>query len=238
MPTVDAVMNSLKAKGSEKTRAIFARHGGPADRILGVNVADIKVMAKALKGQQALACELYETGYMEAMYLAGMVASGKLMSEKQLQAWADGSQGISMISEHTVPWVTVESPAARALALQWTTSKIEYVAAAGWCTYAGLLATVPDTELALVEVEGLLARVVKEIGVAPNRARYTMNGFVISVGTHVRPLLKTAKDTARALGVVSVNMGETACKVPLAAEYIAKAEAAGKVGQKRKTIRC
>jgi len=238
MPTVDSVMDSLKAKGSEKTRAILVRHGGSADHILGVSVADLKVMAKGLKGQQDLALELYATGFMEAMYLAGMVASGKLMSEKQLQAWAEGSQGISMISEHTVPWVAVESPAARALALKWTKSKTEHVAAAGWCTYAGLAATTADEKLDLAEIEGLLERVVKEIDAAPNRARYTMNGFLISVGTYVKPLLEKAKETAKKLGAVSVDMGETACKVPLATEYIAKNEAMGKVGQKRKTIRC
>ncbi len=238
MPTVDSVMDGLRAKGSEKTRAILVRHGGSADHILGVSVADLKVMAKGLKGQQELALGLYATGFMETMYLAGMVASGKLMSEKQLQAWADGSRGISMISEHTVPWVAVESPAARALALKWMGSKKEHVAASGWCTYAGLVATTPDVELDLVEIEGLLARVAKEIDAAPNRARYTMNGFVISVGTYVKPLLKKAKQTAKKLGAVSVNMGETACKVPLAIEYIAKVEGMDRVGQKRKTIRC
>jgi hypothetical protein len=33
-------------------------------------------------------------------------------------------------------------------------------------------------------------------------------------------------------------MGDTACEVPLAIAYIEKAEAAGKLGKKRKTIRC
>jgi hypothetical protein len=33
-------------------------------------------------------------------------------------------------------------------------------------------------------------------------------------------------------------MGETACKIPLATEYIEKVEAAVRTGQKRKTIRC
>lgn len=54
----------------------------------------------------------------------------------------------------------------------------------------------------------------------------------------MKPLLKQAKATAQQLGDVSVDMGDTACKVPLAAAYIAKVEAAGRTGQKRKTIRC
>jgi hypothetical protein len=35
-----------------------------------------------------------------------------------------------------------------------------------------------------------------------------------------------------------VDVGDTACTVPLATAYIEKIEAAGRVGQKRKTIRC
>jgi hypothetical protein len=65
-----------------------------------------------------------------------------------------------------------------------------------------------------------------------------MNGFVIAVGTYVKPLLKEAKAAARQIGEVSVDVGETACNVPLATAYIEKSEAAGSVGKKRKTIRC
>ena len=46
-----------------------------------------------------------------------------------------------------------------------------------------------------------------------------------------------AKKAADAIGEVTVDMGDTACKVPLASDYIAKIEAAGRVGKKRKTAR-
>ena len=36
--------------------------------------------------------------------------------------------------------------------------------------------------------------VVEQIGTAPNRVRYTMNGFVISVGCYVRPLMKVRRN--------------------------------------------
>jgi hypothetical protein len=117
-------------------------------------------------------------------------------------------------------------------------SKKEGVACAGWCTYTGLVATQPDEALDLAEIEGLLGTVVKGMGSAPNRVRYTMNGFVIAVGSYAQPLLKEAKAAARQIGAVAVNVGETACKVPLATASIAKIEAAGRVGKKRKTIRC
>lgn len=238
MPSLRSILAELRSMGSEKTRSTYARHGMAAERTFGVSVAGLKEVAKTLRGQQALACQLYETGIMEAMYLAGLVADGSKMNREQLQAWVEGTAGMTMISEYVVPWVTVENPLARELAMEWVKSKQEHVASSGWCTLAGLAATQPDEKLNLAEIERLLGTVVKEIGKAQNRVRYTMNGFVIAVGTYVKPLLRQAKAAARQLGAVSVEMGDTACKVPLASASIAKIEAAGRLGQKRKTIRC
>ncbi|HZV87484.1 MAG TPA: DNA alkylation repair protein [Candidatus Binatus sp.] len=238
MPTVASIMAELKKKGTEKTRKIYARHGMATDNMFGVSVADLKVIAKTIKGQQALACELYETNNLDAMYLAGMVADGSQMTPKQLNAWAEGAANLQMIAEYTVPWVTVENPQGRDLAMLWIKSKKEHVASAGWCSYSGLLATKADVALDLAEIEGLLGTVVKGIKSAQNRVRYTMNGFVIAVGTYVKPLSKQAKATARQIGVVSVDVGDTACDVPFATAYIEKTEAAGRLGKKRKTIRC
>jgi 3-methyladenine DNA glycosylase AlkD len=238
MPTITSVMAALKSKGKENTRKIYSRHGMPFDRVLGVSAADMKLIAKTIKGQQALALELYATGIMEAMYLAGMVADGSKMSRELLNKWAEGAADMQMIAEYTVPWVTVENESGGDLAKKWMGSKKELVASAGWSTYAGLVSLRPDNGLDLKEIEALLGTTAKEIGSAQNRVRYTMNGFVIAVGLYVKPLLEQAKAAARQIGAVEVNMGETACKVPLATAYIEKAEAAGQVGRKRKTIRC
>ena len=65
-----------------------------------------------------------------------------------------------------------------------------------------------------------------------------MNGFVIAVGSYVKPLQQRAKAAAMEIGAVSVDLGETACNVPLAFASIAKVEAAGRLGRKKKTTRC
>ncbi|HKV23490.1 MAG TPA: DNA alkylation repair protein [Candidatus Acidoferrum sp.] len=236
--SVDSIMAQLKKKGSEKTRKIYSRHGMTTDNMYGVSVADLKVIAKKIKGQQSLALQLYDTGNVDAMYLAGMVADGAQMTPKQLSAWADAAVNRQMISEYTVPWVAVEHSNGRELALEWMKSSKEHVAAAGWCTYSGLLATKPDEELSISEIKSLLQTVVKDVARAKNRVRYAMNGFVISVGAYIKPLLKEAKAAAREIGDVSVDVGETACSVPVAIEYISKIEKLGRIGKKRKTMRC
>ena len=236
MNTVKQVMAELKTKGNERTLAIVQRLGAPSNTF-GVTAADLKVIAKKIKGNQKLACELYETGNGDAMYLAGLVADGSQMSKKQLQSWVKAADWI-WLSEYTVAWVAAESPHARDLALKWMDSKTESIATSGWSTYAGIVANRPDEDLDLAEIKELLDRVVKKIDLASNRVRYTMNGFVIAVGSYVQPLLKHAKVAAKTIGTVSVDMGDTACKVPNAKEYIQKVETAGRVGRKRKTTKC
>jgi len=238
MATLQAVMSDLKSRGSEKAQITLARHGMPKERTFGVSVADLKTIARTIKGQQKLALDLYATGMMEAMYLAGMIVKGDTMTPAELQSWAEGTFGMSMIAEHTVPWVAVESRDRRELAHLWIASDDAGVATAGWCTWSGMVATLPDVDLDLDEVDRLLDRVVAGIDGAKNRVKYTMNGFVINVGAYVVPLHERAKAVAAELGEVHVDVGDTACEVPVATKYIAKIEGMGRVGQKRKTIRC
>ena len=237
MATVRQIMQQLKKLGTEQTRKTFQRHGAHSDRMFGVRVGDLKGVAKSIKGEQDLAYELYDTGNYDAMYLAGMVADGTQMTKKKLDDWAKAADW-QMIAEYTVPWVASESDHGRALAMKWIKAKKEHVAACGWNTYSGIVTTTSDADLDKAEIKALLKQIETGIDQAPNRVRYTMNGFVIAVGAYVKPLAKNATSLAKKLGKVEVEMGGTACKVPVAADYIAKIEKSGRAGQKRKTIRC
>ena len=208
MDTVASLLSELQKMGNEQRRSIYRRHGAP-EEMFGVKVGDLQPIARRIKGQQQLACDLYETGNSDAMYLSGLVADGSQMNKRQLNAWARNASWY-MIAEYTVPGVAAESPHARDLALKWMNAKKETVAACGWCTYVGLIATRSDEELDQVEIKALLQRVTDEIADAPNRVRYCMNGFVIAVGTYVKPLLKQAKAAAKKIGKVEVDVGETA----------------------------
>jgi len=238
--TLAETMSALAKLGSEQTRKTWLRHGVNGE-MFGVKVGDMKTLMKKLPkepgARQDLALGLYATGNVDAMYFAGLLADGRRMSKREIQEWAAAAR-CSMLSEYTVPWVTVESDHARELALSWIDSKQAAIASAGWNTYTGIVSTRPDDALDFAEIKRLLARVEKEIGRAPNRVRYCMNGFVIAVGAGVKPLLATAKATAKRLGLVKVDMGDTECKVPPALAMIEKIEAMGRVGKKRATMKC
>jgi 3-methyladenine DNA glycosylase AlkD len=238
--TLAETMSALAKLGTEQTRKTWVRHGATGE-MFGVKVGDMKTLMKKLpkapEARQELALGLYASGNCDAMYLAGLLVDGARMSKKEIQGWAAAARW-SMLGEYTVPWIAVENAQARELALAWIDSKQERIAATGWNTYTGIVSTRPDDELDLAEIKGLLARVEKEIGRAPNRVRYCMNGFVIAAATAVKPLLAAGKATARRLGSVKVDMGDTDCKVPSALAMIEKIEGMGRVGRKRATMKC
>lgn len=237
MQTLAEVMWELERLGTEQTRRTFARHGVPVDQMFGVKVGDLKTVLKKIKGRQDLALELYDTGNSDAMYLAGLVANGALMTKRKLESWAKKASW-SMISDYTVPWVASESPFAVELAQKWIDAEQPSIVSSGWMTWSAIVATRPDEELDLNALEELLERVVGEIHDSNNGVRSAMNGFVISVGGYVLPLQTKAREAAKKIGRVEVDVGDTACKVRLALEYIDKIIARGNAGKKRRTAKC
>ena len=234
--TLNEVMAFLEAHGCEKTKATYMKHGAH-EPLFGVKAGDLKKVQKKIKKDHALSLALYASGNSDAMYLASLIADEKQITEEGLGAWVNAAYWY-YLSEFAVPWVAAESPFGRALALAWMERPEEGVAAAGWCTYSSLMAVTKDEDLDLDEIRRLLARVGATITEQQNRVRHVMNAFVIAVANYVAPLLDEARAVAVKIGVVYVDMGGTACKVPLATQYIDKAVDRGRVGKKRKGTRC
>ena len=103
---------------------------------------------------------------------------------------------------------------------------------------ASYAAVNPDENLDIPAYAHLLERAVKDIVPAQNRVRYAINGFVIAIGSYISDLTPKAISAAESIGVVEVEMNGTACKVPLATDYIQKVIYKDRVGKKRKTARC
>jgi 3-methyladenine DNA glycosylase AlkD len=212
------------------------RHGAK-EPFFGVKIGDLKKLVKFVKKDQELALALYDTGNHDAMYLAGLAVDPKKLTRQQLEHWVEKAYWY-MLAEYTVANVAAESPFALELARKWMDDEREMVAACGWSTYAGYLSITPDEELNLEEIRGLLNRVEETIQGEQNRVRYVMNSFVIVAGSAVGRLHDEALAVAERLGKVDVNVGNTACKVPLATDYILKVKNRGKIGVKKKTCIC
>lgn len=230
------VMSDLQQKGSEQTKKIFTRHGA-REPYYGVKVADLKILQKKIKTDHHLALQLFDSGNSDAMYLAGMIADPKLFQKDVLQNWAEKAYWY-MISEFTVAGVTAESRFGWELASEWINSDKENIASAGWATYSWLVSLTPNNEIDVKLIETLLLTIKEKIHSSQNRVRYTMNGFIISVGAYIPDFKETALKAADFIGKVKVFMGQTSCKVPDARPYIENIYSMGRAGKKRKSALC
>ncbi len=234
--TAKEILKELESLGNPSTKKVLLKHGAQ-EPFFGVKVQDLKKILKKTKKNHELSLALYATGNSDAMYLAGLMADESQISKATLQQWAKEAYWY-MLSEYTVPWVAAETPFGFELGLAWIKSKKENIAAAGWSTLASYAALQPDENLDLAVYKKLLTQVAQEIHGAQNRVRYTMNGFVIAVASYISALTAPATSVAEKIGKVNVEMGGTACKVPLATTYIQKVIDKGYIGKKRKSARC
>ena len=234
MMDLTEVLKELESYGDERTKNTHLKHGAQ-EPLFGVKVGDLKKILKKTKKNHELSLALYDTGNSDAMYLAGLMADEKEISKEQLEAWVKKAYWY-FLSEYAVPWVAAETPHGFELGLDWIKSDQENIAAAGWSTLSNY-ASIRNT-LDLDVYTKLLDTVEGHIHQAQNRVKYTMNGFVIAVGSYIPELSQKAKEIAAKIGKVDVFMGKTSCKVPLATDYIQKVEAKNAIGKKRKMARC
>ncbi len=234
--TVKEILTQLQEFGDENTKNTLIKHGAK-EPFFGVKVADLKKILKKTKKNHELSLALYQTGNSDAMYLAGLMADEKQITKEQLEDWADKAYWY-YLSEYTVPWVAAETAYGFEIGQKWIQSGEERIAAAGWATLAYFAGVNEDEDLDIDAYRKLLNTVESEIHNAQNRVRYAMNGFVIAVGAYITALTEKSIEIATKIGKVNVDLGGTACKVPLAKDYIQKIIDKGRVGKKRKTARC
>jgi 3-methyladenine DNA glycosylase AlkD len=84
----DEVLAWLKRKGKKRTIQGMARYGIPSDGAVGVPIGTMQTLAKRLGKDHALAISLWESGCYEARLLAAMIDDPKLVTVRQMNAWA------------------------------------------------------------------------------------------------------------------------------------------------------
>jgi DNA alkylation repair enzyme len=234
--TANEILEEIKPLGSDSYKRVMFTHGVKEPHY-GVKISDLQKIVKRIKKDYQLALDLYDTGVYDAMYLAGLIADDMRMTKENLQHWVEKAY-CRGLSEATVAWVTAGSQHGWEMGREWIDSERQLTASAGWATLGSLVSITPDAQLDLAALEGLLQRVQQTIHQTPDLVRYQMNSFVIALGSYVLPLSVTALQTAEQIGPVLADLGNNACQVPFAPNYIRKVESRGSLGKKRKTAKC
>ena len=210
-------MRALEKAGSEQTRKTYARHGAK-EPMFGVSFAALKTLMKRIRVDHDLALRLWDTGNFDARNLAFKVVDPARMSSADLDRWAQ--EPYARLCGGYVAHIAVEGAHARAKAEQWLAASDNAQRCVAW-SLVGVMAmrdeTTPDAWFA-----ARLAEIERTIHSSPNAERGAMNQALIAIGCRSESLRKAAVAASKRVGKVEIDHGDTACKTPDAAEYIAK----------------
>jgi len=230
------VMQELEALGKERSKRMYISNGAH-EPVFGVATGAMKPIARKIKKDQALAEELYATGNYDAMYFAGVIADPKAMTEADFGRWIDGAY-FYMLSDYVVAVTLAEADIAQDVADKWIASGEELKMSAGWSCYCWLLGNRKDEEFSETKLAGMLKQVKETIHDAPERTKSAMSNFVTTVGVSYVPLHELALQTAKEIGPVEMVREGKKNSTLKAADDIQKQVERGKIGFKRKYVRC
>jgi 3-methyladenine DNA glycosylase AlkD len=232
----EMVMQELEALGKERIKKTYISNGAH-EPLFGVATGAMKPLAKQIKINQPLADQLYATGNYDAMYFAGIIADPMAMTEADFDRWMDGAY-FYMLSDYVVAVTLAESHLAQVVADKWIASGEELRMSAGWSCYCWLLGNRPDTEFSESKIASMLEQVENTIHDSPDRTKSAMNNFMYTVAISYIPLHDKAVETAKAVGPVEMKRGKKKSSILQASINIQKEIDRGKLGFKRKYVRC
>jgi 3-methyladenine DNA glycosylase AlkD len=233
---VEMVMQELEALGKERTKKMYISNGAH-EPLFGVATGAMKPIVRKIKINQDLAEELYSTGNYDAMYFAGIIADPKAMTESDYDRWMDAAY-FYMLSDYVVAVTLSESDIAQEVSDKWITSGEELRMSAGWSCYCWLLGNRKDVEFSDSKISDMLDLVKHTIHESPERTKSAMNNFLSTVGISYLPLHEKAVETAKAIGNVEVKRDKKKNSFLNAYESIQKEVGRGRLGFKRKHVRC
>lgn len=232
---LESVMAELEVLGKERLKKMYMSNGAH-EPLFGVATGAMKPIAKKIKINQPLAEQLYATGNYDAMYFAGIIADPKAMTAADYDRWMDAAY-FYMLSDYVVAVTLAEADIAQEVADQWIASGEELRMSAGWSCYCWLLGSRPDREFPESKISAMLEQVEKTIHESPDRTKSAMNNFMYTAAVSYLPLHDKAVETANAVGPVELRRDKKS-KFLNASENIRKEVERGKLGFKRKYVRC
>ena len=230
------VMEELEALGKERMKKMYISNGAH-EPLFGVATGAMKPIAKKIKINQPLAEELYATGNYDAMYFAGIIADPKGMTESDFERWMDGAY-FYMLSDYVVAVTLAEADIAQDVADKWIASGEELRMSAGWSCYCWLLGNRKDAEFSESKLAQMLEVVEQTINDSPERTKSSMMNFIYTVGISYLPLHEKAVETAKAVGTIEIKREKKKSSFVNAYENIQKEVDRGRLGFKRKYVRC
>ncbi|MEP7765095.1 DNA alkylation repair protein [Sanguibacter sp. 25GB23B1] len=210
---VGDVLAELAALEDPKIRAVNERHGDDH----GVNLTQLRAVAKRLKTQHDLAGRLWGTSDTAARLVAILVCRPKAYSAAELDAMLRDAR-VPKVNAWLVSYVVKKSPHVEELRTRWFVDPDPVVAAAGWALTSDRVAKSPEG----IDLDGLLDLVESHMKDAPERLQWAMNECLATIGIHHPEHRARAMSIGERLEVLKDYPTPPGCTSPYAPIWIAE----------------
>ena len=173
---VAEVLRELAALENPQMREMNERRGDDH----GVNLSQLRALAKRLKTQHELARELWATDDTAAQLLAILICRPKAFERDELDAMLREARA-PKVHDWLVNYVVKKSPHAEELRVAWFEDPDPVVASAGWALTTERVARAANG----LDLDALLDLIEAEMKGAPDRLQWAMNHCLAQIGiTH------------------------------------------------------
>ena len=212
--SLEETLRQLESLGDEKMRAHNAKNGAD-DNQFGVKHGDIRVLAKKIKADHNLALALWETGNIDAMYLAILLLKPKDLSAQEVDRLVR-SVTFAWVADWLNNYVVKQHPDKETFRQEWMATDDRWAARAGWSLTAERVVKSPQG----LDLAALLDRIESEMGNADSVVQWTMNSTLAEIGIHFPKLRKRAIAIGETLGIYRDYPVSKGCTSPFAPIWI------------------
>jgi 3-methyladenine DNA glycosylase AlkD len=208
--TAAVVMTELADLEDPRIREVNEKHGDDH----GVNLSKLRALAKRLKTQHELACQLWETDDTAARLLAILICRPKAFERDELDVMVRGAR-TPKVHDWLVNYVVRKNQHSEDLRLSWFVDPDPVVASAGWA-----LTTERVTKPEGIDLAGLLDVIEAEMKDAPDRLQWAMNHCLAQIGIERAEHRGRAIDIGERLEVFKDYPTPRGCTSPFAPSWI------------------
>ena len=209
--TVDEVMAELAALDDPRMRAVNEKHGDDH----GLNLTELRALAKRLKTQPVSARRLWDTDDTAAKLLALLICRPKIFERDELDAMIRQAR-TPKVHDWLVNYVVKKNPHAEELRTVWFADPDPVVASAGWALTIERVAKKPDG----LDLTGLLDLIEAQLKTAPDRLQWAMNHCLAQIGIDHPDHRARALDIGERLQVLKDYPTPPGCTSPFAPAWI------------------
>lgn len=213
--TTAEILTQLESLGNEKVRAHNKKFGA-GDNQFGVKMGDIRAIANKIKSDHELGEFLWETGNVEARFVAVLIMKPKELSTEELDSMAKSEQ-----FPHVIDWlysyIIKEHPQKEELREQWMASGTAGMPARlGWSLTSGRITRASEG----IDIPAILDRLEAEMPTAAPEVQWTMNTALAQIGINHPAYRERALEIGERLGIYRDYPVSKGCTSPFAPIWI------------------